>query len=156
MRWLTRCLPSVVTLLAQTPDPFWCHQCSNKSSEHFHPSDSLSPSYLWGPHFPLHGRTHWRNTKGPRRELYVCLQKAQPSIKLAKWKICKIRQEKALGWQQCCGTVTIFYGSGSGSDFWKVTVPVPVRTFEKLWFRFPFLLLKKLRFRFRFRFQLHI
>jgi hypothetical protein len=41
---------------------------------------------------------------------------------------------------QCCGTVTIFYGSGSGSDFWKVMVPVP--TFEKLWFRF--------------RFQLHI
>ena len=65
---------------------------------------------------------------------------------------------------QCCGTVTICYGSGSGSgsgsDFWKVMVPVPVPfpTFEKLWFRFRFryLLLKKLRFRFRFRFQLHI
>ncbi len=29
---------------------------------------------------------------------------------------------------QCCGTVTIYYGSGSGfgSDFWKVMVPVPV------------------------------
>ncbi len=55
---------------------------------------------------------------------------------------------------QCCGTVTIYYGSGSvsGSDFWKVLVPVPVPTFEKLWFRFQ--LLKKLRFRFRF--QLHI
>jgi hypothetical protein len=26
---------------------------------------------------------------------------------------------------QCCGTVTIFYGYGSGSDFLKVTVPVP-------------------------------
>jgi hypothetical protein len=25
--------------------------------------------------------------------------------------------------QQCCGTVTIFYGSGS--DFWQVPVPVP-------------------------------
>ncbi len=25
--------------------------------------------------------------------------------------------------KQCCGTVNIFYGSGS--DFWKVTVPVP-------------------------------
>jgi hypothetical protein len=52
---------------------------------------------------------------------------------------------------QCCGTVTIYYGSGSGSvsDFWKVMVPVPVPvpTFEKLWFRFRFLLLKKLRFR---------
>jgi hypothetical protein len=37
-------------------------------------------------------------------------------------------------------------------------VPVPVLTFEKLWFRFRFrfLLLKKLRLRFRFRFQLHI
>ena len=43
---------------------------------------------------------------------------------------------------QCCGTVTIYYGSGSGSDFWKVMVPVPVPTFEKLWFRFQFLLLK--------------
>ncbi len=46
--------------------------------------------------------------------------------------------------QQCCGTVAIFYGSGS--DFCKVMVPVrvpvPVPTFEKL--------------RFRFRFQLHI
>jgi hypothetical protein len=33
-------------------------------------------------------------------------------------------------------------------------VLLPVPTFEKLWFRFRFLLLKKLRFRFRF--QLHI
>ena len=58
------------------------------------------------------------------------------------------------GLNQCCGTVTIYYGSGSGSgsDFWKVMVPV--LTFEKLWFRFRYLLLKKLRFRFRF--QLHI
>ncbi len=38
--------------------------------------------------------------------------------------------------RQCCGTVTIFYGSGSD--------------FEKLWFRFRFWLLKKLWFRFRF------
>jgi hypothetical protein len=42
--------------------------------------------------------------------------------------------------KQRCGTLTILYGSGSGSDFWKVMVPVP--TFEKLWFRFRFLLLK--------------
>ncbi len=28
--------------------------------------------------------------------------------------------------KQRCGTVPIFYGSGSGSDFWKVMVPVPV------------------------------
>ncbi len=41
--------------------------------------------------------------------------------------------------KQSCGTVTIFYGSGS--DFWK------------LWFRFRFWLLKKLWFRFRFRFR---
>ncbi len=43
---------------------------------------------------------------------------------------------------QRCGTVTIFYGSGS--NFLKVMVPfpVPVPTFEKLWFRFRFLLLK--------------
>ncbi len=27
---------------------------------------------------------------------------------------------------QCCGTVTIFYGSGCGSNFWKVTGPGPV------------------------------
>jgi len=57
-----------------------------------------------------------------------------------------------MGSSQCCGTVTIYYGSGSCSDFWKVMVPVP--TFEKWWFRFRFLLLTKLRFRFRF--QLHI
>ncbi len=43
-------------------------------------------------------------------------------------------------WNACCGTVTNFYGSGS--DFWKVMVPVPVPTFEKLWFRFRFLLVK--------------
>ncbi len=34
---------------------------------------------------------------------------------------------------QCCETVTIFYGSGS--DFWTVTVPIPVPTFEKLRFQ---------------------
>ena len=44
------------------------------------------------------------------------------------------------GSAQRCGTVTIFYGSGS--DFLKVMVPVPVSNFEKL--------------QFRFRFQLHI
>ncbi len=35
---------------------------------------------------------------------------------------------------QCCGTVTIF--CGSGSNFWKVTVPGPVPTFDMLQFRF--------------------
>ncbi len=57
---------------------------------------------------------------------------------------------------QCCGTVpvTIFYGSGSGSDFWKVMAPVPVPTFEKVMVPVP--TFEKLRFRFRFRFQLHI
>ncbi len=44
--------------------------------------------------------------------------------------------------KQCCGPVTIFYGSGSGSEFWKVMVRVPFPTFEKLWFRFQFLFLK--------------
>ncbi len=43
---------------------------------------------------------------------------------------------KMLGKDQCSGTVTIFYGSGSGSgsDFWKDTlsIPVPVPTFDKL------------------------
>jgi hypothetical protein len=34
---------------------------------------------------------------------------------------------------QCCGTVIILYGSCSGSDFWKVMVPVP--TFDKFRFR---------------------
>ncbi len=31
------------------------------------------------------------------------------------------------------------YGSGSGSNFWKVMVPIPVPSFEKLWFRFQLL-----------------
>ncbi len=46
--------------------------------------------------------------------------------------------------EQRCGTVTgtIWKVSGSGSNFWKVLVPFPVPTFEKL--------------RIRFRFQLHI
>jgi hypothetical protein len=37
---------------------------------------------------------------------------------------CRILRKKASG--RCCGTVTIFYGSGSdsGSDFWQVKVPV--------------------------------
>jgi hypothetical protein len=37
-----------------------------------------------------------------------------------------------LSFVQCCGTVTIYYGSGSGSNFRKVMVPVPVPTFEKV------------------------
>jgi hypothetical protein len=41
--------------------------------------------------------------------------------------------------------LTIFYGSGS--DFRKVMVPVPVPTSEKLWFRFQ--ILEKLKFRFQ-------
>ncbi len=61
---------------------------------------------------------------------------------------------------QCCGTVTIFYGSGSGSYFWKVMVQVPVSvpTFEKVMVpvQVPVPTFKKLRFRFQFRFQLHI
>jgi hypothetical protein len=36
---------------------------------------------------------------------------------------------------QRCGTVTIFYGSGSGSDFRKVTVLVLVPIFDTLRFR---------------------
>ncbi len=49
---------------------------------------------------------------------------------------------------QCCGNVTIFYGSGSGSDFWKVMVPVPVPTFEKVMVPVPVHTFEKLRFRF--------
>ncbi len=73
-------------------------------------------------------------------------------------KVFKIKLVPVLSVNQCCGTVTIYYGSGSGSDFWKVrvTVPFPVPTFEKLWFRFRFLFLLLKKLRFRFRFQLHI
>jgi len=42
--------------------------------------------------------------------------------------------EGANGLMQRYGTVTIFYGSNF--DFWKIMVPVPVPTFEKLRFRF--------------------
>jgi hypothetical protein len=59
---------------------------------------------------------------------------------------------------QCCGTVIIFYGSGSGfgSYFAKVMVPVP--TFEKVMVpvAVPFSTLEKLRFWFWLWFQLHI
>jgi hypothetical protein len=51
---------------------------------------------------------------------------------------------------QRCGTVTIFYCSGSGSYFWKVMVPVP--TFEKVMVPVPVPTFEKLRFRF----QLHM
>jgi len=54
--------------------------------------------------------------------------------------------------KQRCGTVTILYGSGSGSHFWKVMVPVS--TFKKV--MVPVRAFEKLRFQFRFRFQLHI
>ncbi len=50
----------------------------------------------------------------------------------------------APSWKQRCGTVTIFYGSGS--DFWKVPVPVPVLV--------P--IFDTLRFRFRIRFRIRI
>ncbi len=49
-------------------------------------------------------------------------------------------QNMIKSFKQCCGPVTIFYGSGS--EFWKVMVPVPFPTSEKLWFRFRFLFLK--------------
>ncbi len=52
-------------------------------------------------------------------------------------KFLSIFGQKKLWIRQCCGTVTINYGSGSGSDFWKVLVPV--LTFEKFWFRFQLL-----------------
>jgi|688.fasta_scaffold77379_1 hypothetical protein len=39
---------------------------------------------------------------------------------------------------QCCGTIFYVSGSGSVPTFEKDMIPVP--TFEKLWFRFRFLL----------------
>jgi hypothetical protein len=59
-----------------------------------------------------------------------------------------------------------FYGSGS--DFWKVMVPVPVTTFEKVMVPVPVPTFEKVmvlvpvpvttyeKLRFRFRFQIHI
>ncbi len=55
---------------------------------------------------------------------------------------------------QRCGTVTIFYGSGSGSYFWKVMVLVP--TFEKFMVLVPVLVPTFEKLWFRLRFQLHI
>jgi hypothetical protein len=43
---------------------------------------------------------------------------------------------------QCCGTVTIFYDSGS--DFWKVTVPVPVPYLDHKKHNFPKNIWKKI------------
>ncbi len=58
-----------------------------------------------------------------------------PLKKLQKTS-CEKSSKRVTEKSQLCGTVAIFYGSGS--DFWTVMVPVP--TFKKLWFRF--LLLK--------------
>jgi hypothetical protein len=44
-------------------------------------------------------------------------------------------------YRQRCGTVIIFYGSGSDLRKVMVPVPVPVPTYEKLWFRFRFQLI---------------
>ncbi len=60
---------------------------------------------------------------------------AVPNPYIMIWKISSesgIDHSGSTTHRQCCGTVTIFYDSGS--DFWKVMVSVP--TFEKLWFRF--------------------
>ncbi len=83
-------------------------------------------SYLYSDRLPLSPSSVWY--------LLLCcscyswfLYVKGHSVQENQWKIA-----------QRCGTVTIFYGSasGSGSDLWKVMVPVP--TFEKLWFRFRF------------------
>jgi len=60
----------------------------------------------------------------------------------------------SMAWQQRCGTVTIFYCSGSGSYFWQIMFPVP--TFEKVMVPVPTYEKLRFRFQFRFRFQLHI
>ncbi len=74
-----------------------------------------------------------------KEDLYVITEQNIWTLYKAFLKIFTVHYE-IRGSAQCCGTVTIFYGSGS--DFLKVMVPVPVSNFEKL--------------RFRFRFQLHI
>ncbi len=61
-----------------------------------------------------------------------------------------LQTPREMDFPQCCGTVTIFYGSGS--DFWKVMVPVP--TFDKVMVPVPVPTFEK--FQFRFRLQLHI
>ncbi len=92
-----------------------------------------------------HHLSCWLNLRGDRRTLFFHGNDSYTrSRQLAE--ICSNNH--------CCGTVTIFYGSGSGSDFWKVMVPVPVPTFEKVMVPVPVPTFEKLRFRFRF--QLHI
>jgi hypothetical protein len=54
----------------------------------------------------------------------VFLQIGTSSIHVKGWVPLRVQTSC-----QRCGTVTIFYGSGS--DFWKVVAPVPVPTFEK-------------------------
>ncbi len=57
-----------------------------------------------------------------------------------RWLAAKVKAQHSVqffphqrgGGGQCCGTVTIFYGFGSSSDFWQVSVPLP--TIDK--FRF--------------------
>ncbi len=74
---------------------------------------------------------------------------------IAAWVIWRGLNSNVSAWcKQRRGTAPIFYGSGSGSDFWKVMVLVPVLTFEKVMVPVPVHTSEKLRIRFRF--QLHI
>ncbi len=61
----------------------------------------------------------------------ICEDKAQTFCRRAR-DTHIFSNESELFKRQCCGTVTIFYGFGSG--FWQVTVLVP--TFDKFRFQF--------------------
>ncbi len=97
---------------------------------------------------PGSGRPSFEEKSKDFLDLMIILEPTQSSRSEMENQICSF--------QQCCGTVTILYGSGSGfgSDFRKVMVPVPVPTFKKVMVPVPVPTLEKLRFRFRF--QLHI
>ncbi len=106
----------------------------------------LHSRFGWSTHVCIGSRPFWCGSRsgvgGIRRFVMSIIGSSRIFAMQVLWK------------QQCCGTVTIFYGSGSGSCFRKVLVPVPVPTFEKVMTPVPVTVptFEKLRFRF----QLHI
>jgi hypothetical protein len=97
--------------------------------------------FIWGNHikFLFHANSECKRLN-KRNSFKSCKSKSlifQYSSINRRWNLPEI-PHKVQNWSpnQCCGTVTIFYGSGFGSYFWKVMFRFRFRLLKKLWFRF--------------------